>query len=112
MTETRALPTLSTADRIALGRCSACGACDAQLHPDDAWDRGLVGPPSRWARVLAEQPERWPELATSIAHLPDARARAMEDRCHAHVPFTRLRLDAHTHRVRPGPKKRRRNDPG
>lgn len=112
MSESSSLPPLTVADRIALGRCSACGACDAQLHPDDAWDRGRVGPPSRWARVLAEQPERFTELASVIAHLPEPRARAMEDRCHAHVPFTRLRRDAHAHRAKPGPKKKRRNDPG
>jgi hypothetical protein len=105
-------PTLSVQERIALGRCSACGACDAQLHPDDGWDRGLAGPPSRWARVLAERPERWPELAPAIAHLPNARAHAMETRCHAHVPFVALRAEAHGKRPRPGPKKKRRADPG
>lgn len=106
------LEILGATQRIALGRCSACGACDLQLRPDDGWDRGLAGPPSRWARALAVAPERWSELASAIAHLPEARARAMEARCHAHVPFVELRHEAHTKRPRPGPKKKRRLDPG
>lgn len=105
-------PALSASMVIALGRCSACGACDAQLHPDDGWDRALVGPPSRWTRVLAEDPSRWSELSLALAHVPEARAHAMESRCHAHVPFVQLRRDAHAGRPRPGPKKKRRNDPG
>lgn len=112
MSEPRALPTLTAADQIALGRCSACGACDAQLCPDDAWDRGLVGPPSRWSRELAAHPARWPQLAAAIAHLPPERAEAMQQRCHAHVPFTRLRREASEKRALPAPKKKRRNDPG
>jgi len=103
---------LGSLERAALGRCSACGACDGQLRPDDAWDRGLAGPPSRWARALAEEPDRWRELAVAIAFVPEQCARAMEARCHALVPFTRLRAHAHAGRPRAGPKKKRVHDPG
>lgn len=103
---------LGSLERAALGRCSACGACDAQLRADDAWDRGLAGPPSRWARILAVEPDRWSELSVAIAFVPEPRARAMEARCHALVPFTRLRTAAHESRPRPGPKKKRIHDPG
>ncbi len=96
-----------------IARCSACGACDAQLGPEDPWDRGLVGPPSRWTRALAESPGLWAQLQLAIAHVPDERARAMEARCHVLVPFTRLRAKAHAGRPRPGPKKKRTtHDPG
>ncbi|MFN7697066.1 MAG: hypothetical protein ACK6CU_01730 [Deltaproteobacteria bacterium] len=103
---------LDTLERIALGRCSACGACDLQLRPDDGWDRALAGPPSRWALALGQAPERWAELSASIAFLPEERARAMESRCHARVPFIALRAAAHQQRPRPGPSKKRRVDPG
>lgn len=95
-----------------LAPCSACGACDAQLHPDDAWDRGLVGPPSRWVVVLGEHPERWASLAPAIAYVPAARAEAMQRRCHVHVPFEALRERAHRERPPIPPKKKRIHDPG
>lgn len=99
-------------ERARLAACSGCGACDAQLGPEDGWDRALAGPPSRWVAVLAKAPGRWSELLVAIAHLPEARAQAMEARCHAHVPFARLRARAHGGRPRPGPKKKRIHDPG
>lgn len=103
---------LSAPERAALLACSSCGACDAQLRPDDGWDRALAGPPSRWAKRLALAPEHWPTLRPAIAHLPAERAHAMETRCHAHVPFAALRAEAYAHRPRAGPKKQRSHDPG
>jgi hypothetical protein len=103
---------LEPREHARLAACSGCGACDAQLGPEDGWDRALVGPPSRWVTRLAQAPGRWPELLVAIAHLPEARAEAMEARCHAHVPFARLRARAHGERPRPGPKKKRIHDPG
>jgi hypothetical protein len=103
---------LSARERAALVACSSCGACDAQLRPDDGWDRALAGPPSRWVQRLAREPDRWPALRTAIAHLPAERAHAMQARCHAHVPFATLRGEAHAHRPVAGPKKKRIHDPG
>ncbi|GAB4198790.1 MAG: hypothetical protein OHK0013_08330 [Sandaracinaceae bacterium] len=103
---------LSSEERAALVACTACGACDAQLRPDDGWDRALAGPPSRWTKRLAEAPESWSRLRAAIAHLPTERARDMEERCHARVPFEALRVEAHAHRPKAGPKKKRIHDPG
>ena len=97
----------------ALAQCTRCGACDAQLAVDDAWDYVLAGPPSMWVRALATSHARWPELAAVLACAPKARVREMSARCPVDVPFVALQAQSILDRPKPAPKKlRKREDPG
>lgn len=106
-------PEEDVTQHAALQRCTRCGACDAQLAVEDAWDYALAGPPSMWIRALAKSQLRWPELAGVLACAPKSVVRAMAQRCPVDVPFHALHERALIDRPKPAPKKvRKREDPG